>query len=58
MKTEITGETLPVFEIGLEAGDKIVAEPGEFGLGLVAFAAKPGSPVPFSTASSGTTVSA
>ncbi len=30
MKTKITGETLPVLEIGLEAGDKIVAEPGEF----------------------------
>ena len=30
MKTKITGTTLPVLEIGLEAGDKIVAEPGEF----------------------------
>ena len=30
MKTKITGETLPVLEIGLEAGDMIVAEPGEF----------------------------
>ena len=30
MQTKITGETLPVLEIGLEAGDKIVAEPGEF----------------------------
>ena len=30
MKTKITGEMLPVLEIGLEAGDKIVAEPGEF----------------------------
>jgi uncharacterized protein (TIGR00266 family) len=30
MKTKITGETLPVLEIGLEAGDKVVAEPGEF----------------------------
>ena len=30
MKAKITGTTLPVLEIGLEAGDKIVAEPGEF----------------------------
>ncbi len=30
MKTKITGTTLPVLEIGLEAGDMIVAEPGEF----------------------------
>jgi len=30
MQTKITGDTLPVLEIGLEAGDKIVAEPGEF----------------------------
>jgi uncharacterized protein (AIM24 family) len=30
MKTKITGETLPVLEIGLEGGDTIVAEPGEF----------------------------
>jgi len=30
MKSKITGSTLPVLEIGLEAGDKIVAEPGEF----------------------------
>jgi uncharacterized protein (AIM24 family) len=30
MKTKITGETLPVLEIGLERGDKIIAEPGEF----------------------------
>jgi uncharacterized protein (AIM24 family) len=30
VQTKITGETLPVLEIGLEAGDKIVAEPGEF----------------------------
>jgi uncharacterized protein (AIM24 family) len=30
MQTKITGETLPVLEIGLERGDKIVAEPGEF----------------------------
>jgi uncharacterized protein (AIM24 family) len=30
MKTKITGETLPVLEIGLERGDTIVAEPGEF----------------------------
>jgi uncharacterized protein (AIM24 family) len=30
MKSKITGETLPVLEIGLEGGDTIVAEPGEF----------------------------
>jgi uncharacterized protein (TIGR00266 family) len=30
MKTKITGTTLPVLEIGLQQGDKIVAEPGEF----------------------------
>jgi uncharacterized protein (TIGR00266 family) len=30
MKSKITGTTLPVLEIGLEAGDTIVAEPGEF----------------------------
>ena len=30
MKSKITGTTMPVLEIGLEAGDKIVAEPGEF----------------------------
>lgn len=30
MQTKITGETLPVLEIGLERGDRIVAEPGEF----------------------------
>jgi uncharacterized protein (TIGR00266 family) len=30
MKSKITGTTLPVLEIGLEAGDVIVAEPGEF----------------------------
>jgi uncharacterized protein (TIGR00266 family) len=30
VKTKITGTTLPVLEVGLEAGDKIVAEPGEF----------------------------
>ncbi len=30
MKSKITGSTLPVLEIGLEPGDKIVAEPGEF----------------------------
>lgn len=30
MKTKITGETLPVLEIGLEQGDMIIAEPGEF----------------------------
>lgn len=30
MKTKITGTTLPVLEIGLEPGDKVIAEPGEF----------------------------
>ena len=30
MKSKITGSTLPVLEVGLEPGDKIVAEPGEF----------------------------
>jgi uncharacterized protein (AIM24 family) len=30
MKTKITGETLPVLEIGLEGADTVVAEPGEF----------------------------
>jgi uncharacterized protein (TIGR00266 family) len=30
MKTKITGETLPVLEIGLEQGDMVIAEPGEF----------------------------
>ena len=30
MKTKITGESLPVLEIGLEGSDVIVAEPGEF----------------------------
>jgi uncharacterized protein (AIM24 family) len=30
MKSKITGTTLPVLEIGLEQGDMIVAEPGEF----------------------------
>ncbi|HZZ00956.1 MAG TPA: AIM24 family protein [Candidatus Baltobacteraceae bacterium] len=30
MKSKVTGTTLPVLEIGLEAGDTIVAEPGEF----------------------------
>ena len=30
MKSKITGTTLPVLQIGLEPGDKIVAEPGEF----------------------------
>ena len=30
MKTKITGTTMPVLEIGLEPGDKIIAEPGEF----------------------------
>ena len=30
MKSKITGENLPVLEIGLEPGDTIIAEPGEF----------------------------
>jgi uncharacterized protein (TIGR00266 family) len=30
MKARITGTTLPVLEIGLEQGDKIVSEPGQF----------------------------
>jgi uncharacterized protein (TIGR00266 family) len=30
MKTKITGDTLPVLEIGLEQGDMVIAEPGEF----------------------------
>jgi len=30
VKSKITGTTLPVLEIGLEPGDTIVAEPGEF----------------------------
>lgn len=30
MKANITGTTLPVLEIGLEPGDKVIAEPGEF----------------------------
>jgi len=30
MKAKITGTTMPVLEIGLDANDKIVAEPGEF----------------------------
>jgi uncharacterized protein (TIGR00266 family) len=30
MKSKITGTTMPVLEIGLEPGDVIVAEPGEF----------------------------
>jgi uncharacterized protein (TIGR00266 family) len=30
VKSKITGETLPVLEIGLETSDVIVAEPGEF----------------------------
>jgi uncharacterized protein (AIM24 family) len=30
MKTQIRGTTMPVLEIGLEANDRIVAEPGEF----------------------------
>jgi uncharacterized protein (TIGR00266 family) len=30
MKSRVTGTTLPVLEIGLEAGDKIISEPGQF----------------------------
>ncbi|MBU6257518.1 MAG: AIM24 family protein [Burkholderiales bacterium] len=30
MKSRINGTTLPVLEIGLEAGDRIVSEPGQF----------------------------
>ena len=30
MKTQITGTTLPVLEVALDRGDRIVAEPGEF----------------------------
>ena len=30
MKSQIKGSTMPVLEIGLEPGDRIVAEPGEF----------------------------
>jgi uncharacterized protein (TIGR00266 family) len=30
MKTRISGSTLPVLEIGLEPGDRIVSEPGQF----------------------------
>src|ERR1700739_2852255 len=30
MKTRITGTTLPVLEIGLEPGDRIISEPGQF----------------------------
>jgi uncharacterized protein (TIGR00266 family) len=30
MKSKITGENLPVLEIGLEIGDVVIAEPGEF----------------------------
>jgi len=30
MKTQIRGTTMPILEIGLEGGDRIVAEPGEF----------------------------
>ena len=30
MQAKITGTTLPVLEVGLEPGDKIVSEPGEF----------------------------
>jgi len=30
MQSKITGTTMPVLEIGLEPGDVIIAEPGEF----------------------------
>ena len=30
MKAPITGTTLPVLEIGLEQGDKVISEPGQF----------------------------
>jgi uncharacterized protein (TIGR00266 family) len=30
MKSKVTGTTLPVLEIGLEPGDKIISEPGQF----------------------------
>jgi uncharacterized protein (AIM24 family) len=30
MKPKITGTMLPVLEIGLESGDVVVAEPGQF----------------------------
>jgi len=30
VKSKITGENLPVLEIGLEPGDTVIAEPGEF----------------------------
>src|SRR5665213_526224 len=30
MKSKITGTTMPVLEVGLEPGDVIIAEPGEF----------------------------
>jgi len=30
MQSKITGTTMPVLEIGLEAGETIIAEPGEF----------------------------
>jgi uncharacterized protein (TIGR00266 family) len=30
MKSKITGSVMPVLEIGLEAGDCVIAEPGEF----------------------------
>lgn len=30
MKSRITGTTLPVLEIGLEPGDRIISEPGQF----------------------------
>jgi len=30
MKTQISGTTMPLLLIGLEANDRVVAEPGEF----------------------------
>ena len=30
MQSKITGTTMPVLEIGLESGDVVIAEPGEF----------------------------
>jgi uncharacterized protein (AIM24 family) len=30
MKSKITGTTLPVLQIGLEPGDKLISEPGQF----------------------------
>jgi uncharacterized protein (AIM24 family) len=30
MRSQIKGTTMPVLEIGLDPGDRIIAEPGEF----------------------------